>query len=231
MKTHSYYSTPTATAPGIRSHATMLTVLAVLATATLALIFALRLAYNSAELIPTPSTHSAPIGLCRFCNDERIAATQPSGANVPRHVEPQQEVPHPADELVPGRSRRQVCPVELVEVAAHAVRPRFRGLALPRGEAPQFERSGAGVGLAPGLGRARQPVRRDDGVVLPGGGNEAADRVHRYLFAHCVDEQDSLLCGCAALDRDVRWCRRRVPRIGIITVWLRSSIVHQAWRH
>ena len=82
MKTHSYNTTPTATAPGIRSHATMLTVLAILATVTLALIFAVRLAYNSAELIPTPSTHSAPIGLCRFCNDERIAATQPSGANV-----------------------------------------------------------------------------------------------------------------------------------------------------
>ena len=82
MKTHSYYSTPTATAPGIRSRATMLTVLAILATVTLALIFALRLAHNSIAVIPTPSTHSAAIGLCRFCNDERIAAVQPSGANV-----------------------------------------------------------------------------------------------------------------------------------------------------
>ena len=80
MKTHSYYTTPTATAPGIRSHATMLTVLAILATVTLALIFAVRLAYNSTEVIPT--THSGPIDPCRFCNDERIAATQPSGANV-----------------------------------------------------------------------------------------------------------------------------------------------------
>ena len=82
MKTHSYYSTPTATAPGIRSRATMLTVLAILSTVTLALIFALRLAHNSIAVIPTPSDHSAAIGLCRFCNDERIAATQPSGANV-----------------------------------------------------------------------------------------------------------------------------------------------------
>ena len=47
---------------------------------TLALIFAVRLAYNSTEVIPT--THSGPIDPCRFCNDERIAATQPSGPNV-----------------------------------------------------------------------------------------------------------------------------------------------------
>jgi hypothetical protein len=99
MKTHSYYTTPIATTPGIRSRATMLTVLVILAAVTFALIFALRLARNSTVVIPTPSTRSAPIGSCRACRDEWIAAMQPSGANV---------APVPADNLlrqaVPGRS-------------------------------------------------------------------------------------------------------------------------------
>jgi hypothetical protein len=82
MKTHSYYTTPTATTPGIRSRATVLTVLLILAAATLALIITLRLAHNSTQVIPAPSTYPAAIGLCRVCNDERIGAMQPSHANV-----------------------------------------------------------------------------------------------------------------------------------------------------
>jgi hypothetical protein len=82
MKTHSYYTTPNATTPGIRSRATMVTVLLMLTAVTVALIVALRLAGNSTSVIPTPTSHSAPIGSCRACNDERIGAMQPSGANV-----------------------------------------------------------------------------------------------------------------------------------------------------
>jgi hypothetical protein len=82
VKTHNYYTTPNATTPGIRSRATMVTVLVILAAVTVALIIALRLAGNSTQVIPTPSTSSAPIGLCRVCNDERIGVMQPSHANV-----------------------------------------------------------------------------------------------------------------------------------------------------
>jgi hypothetical protein len=82
MKTHSYYTTPNATTPGIRSRATVLTVLLILAAVSFAFIFAQRLAYNSTQLIPTPSTHPAAISLCRACNDERIGAMQSSHANV-----------------------------------------------------------------------------------------------------------------------------------------------------
>ena len=82
MKTHSYYTTPTATTPGIRSRATVLAVLLILAAVTFALIIALRLAHNSTQIIPAPSTRSAPIGSCRACRDEWIAAMQPSRATV-----------------------------------------------------------------------------------------------------------------------------------------------------
>lgn len=82
MKTHSYYTTPNATTPGIRSRATVLAVLLVLPAVTLALIVALRVAHSSTVVIPALSSHSVAISLCRACNDERIAAMQPSGASV-----------------------------------------------------------------------------------------------------------------------------------------------------
>jgi hypothetical protein len=76
MTTHSYYTTPTATTPGRRSRATVLVALLILA----AMIFALRLTHNPTVVIPTPSTRSAPIGSCRACRDEWIAAMQLSRA-------------------------------------------------------------------------------------------------------------------------------------------------------
>jgi hypothetical protein len=102
MKTHSYYTTPTATTPGIRSRATVLTVLLILAAVTLALIFALRLAHNSTVVIPAPSAHPAAIGRCRVCNDERLGAIQASHANV---------APVPADNVV-----RQAVPARNLKV-------------------------------------------------------------------------------------------------------------------
>jgi hypothetical protein len=91
MKTRSYYTTPNATTPEIRSRATMVTVLLILAAVTLALIVALRVAHNSTVVVPALSTHPAAIALCRACNDERIAAMQPSHANV---------APAPADKVL-----------------------------------------------------------------------------------------------------------------------------------
>jgi hypothetical protein len=98
MKTHSYYTTSTATTPRIRVHATMLTVLLMLTAVIVALIIVLRLAGNSTQVIPTPSTSSAPIGSCRACRDEWIAAMQPSAVNiapVPASSVLRQAVPDP----------------------------------------------------------------------------------------------------------------------------------------
>src|SRR5215213_5436481 len=82
MKTHSYYTTPNATTPGIPSRATVLAVLLMLAAVTLALIVAVRGTHNSTVVIPALSTHSVAISLCRACNDERVAAMRPSHANI-----------------------------------------------------------------------------------------------------------------------------------------------------
>jgi hypothetical protein len=77
MKTHSHYTTPTATTSWVRSSATVLAALVILA-ATFALIYAVRSFHNSTLVVPAAPARPAAIGSCRACQDEWSAVMQPS---------------------------------------------------------------------------------------------------------------------------------------------------------
>jgi hypothetical protein len=77
MKTHSHYTTPTATTAWVRSSATVLAALLILA-ATFALLYAVRSFHNSTLVVPAAPARPAAIGSCRACQDEWIGAMQQS---------------------------------------------------------------------------------------------------------------------------------------------------------